>query len=183
MPKRRQNDAKTTPKRRQNATKPPPPSHFRCFLWGNTQSARGGNRTAYRPVPTRPQAAGPTTMLIPPRSPAFSAASYAQEIQALGEQCASIVVRPEKHDFLKFSTPNILKRNFFVVFRGKTHSARGGNRTGYRPDPPASRGPNHYANPALLSGFLCTGNTSPGRAVRVNCRPSRKTLLFKVINA
>ncbi len=34
-------------------------------------------------------------MLIPPRNPAFSAASYAQEIQALGEQCASIVARPE----------------------------------------------------------------------------------------
>ena len=67
-----------------------------------THSTRGGNRTGYRPVPTRPQAAGPTTMLIPPRNPAFSAASYAQEIQALGEQCASIVARPEQHDFLKF---------------------------------------------------------------------------------
>jgi hypothetical protein len=62
-------------------------------------------------------------MLIPPRKPAFSAASYAQEMQALGEQCASIVVRPETHDFLNCSTPDILKRNLFVVFRGKTHSA------------------------------------------------------------
>ena len=124
MAKRRQNDAKTPPKRHQNAAKTPPnatktqpnSSHSLCFCGKNTQSARGGNRTAYRPVPTRPQAAGPTTMLIPPRSPAFSAASYAQEIQALGEQCASIVVRPEKHDFLKFSTPNIPKPNFPTVF-------------------------------------------------------------------
>ncbi len=104
--------------------------HFPVVFRGKTHSARGGNRTGYRPVRTRLRAAGPTTMLIPPRSPAFSAASYAQEIQALGEQCASIVVRPEKHDFLKLSTPNILKRHFFVVLRGKTHSARGGNRNG-----------------------------------------------------
>ncbi len=40
-----------------------------------------------------------------------------------------------KHDFKKKSMPNILKRNLFVVFRGKPHSARGGNRTGYRPVP------------------------------------------------
>ena len=45
------------------------------------------------------------------------AASHAQEIQALGEQCASIVVRPGKHDLKKIATPNILQRNFlFVVF-------------------------------------------------------------------
>ncbi len=55
-------------------------------FWGKTYSARGGNRTGYRPVPARPQAAGPTTMLIPLRNPAFSAASYAQEMQALGIQ-------------------------------------------------------------------------------------------------
>ncbi len=85
------------------------------FLVGKTHSARGGNRTGYRPVPTRPRAAGSTTLLVPPQSPAFSVASYAQQIQALGEQCASIVVRPEKHNFLQNSTPNILKRNFFVV--------------------------------------------------------------------
>ena len=113
MPKRCQNATKTMPKRRQNATKTPPKRHqtppnphiFAVFCGENTQSARGGNRTAYRPVPTRPQAAGPTTMLIPPRSP------------------------------------------------------------------------------RLLSGFLCTGNTGPGRAVRVNCRPSRKTRLLKILDA
>ena len=106
MPKRCQNDAKTLPKRHQNATKRHQPPHiFTVFCRENTQSARGGNRTAYRPAPTRPQAAGPTTMLIPPRSP------------------------------------------------------------------------------RLLSGFLCTGNTGPGRAVRVNCRPSRKRRFFKILDA
>ncbi len=113
MPKRRQNYLKMIS---QNLL-------FRRFE-EKTHSARGGNRTGYRPVPARPQAAGPTTMLIPPWNPAFSAASYAQEIQALGEQCASIVVRPEKHNFFCFkSTPDILTRNIFVVVRGKTHSA------------------------------------------------------------
>ena len=38
------------------------------------------------------------------------AASYAQKIHALGEQCASIVVRPEKHNFLKF------RRLIYVCF-------------------------------------------------------------------
>ncbi len=115
------------------------------FLW-KKHSARGGNRTRYRLIPTRPQAAGPTSMLIPPRIPAFSAASYAHEIQALGEQCASIVVRPEKRDFLIFSTPDILKRNFFVVFfEENTLRARGdSNRVPPGSDPPTSRGPNHY---------------------------------------
>ncbi len=65
-------------------------------------------------------------MLIPPRKHAFSAASYAQEIQALGEQCASIVVRPEKHDFFKFSTPNIPKPNLFIVFEEKHTPREGG---------------------------------------------------------
>ncbi len=64
--------------------------NFFVVFRGKTHSARGGNRTGYRPVPTHAQAAGPTTMLIPPWNPAFSAASYAQEIQALGEQCASM---------------------------------------------------------------------------------------------
>ncbi len=41
-------------------------------------------------------------MRIPPRNPAFPAAPYAQEIQALGEQCVSIVAHSEKHYFLKF---------------------------------------------------------------------------------
>ncbi len=63
----------------------PKPNLFAVFL-EKTYSARGGNRTGYRPVPARPQAAGPTTMLIPLRNPAFSAASYAQEMQALGIQ-------------------------------------------------------------------------------------------------
>ncbi len=97
-----------------------------------THSARGVNRTGHRPAPTRQQAAGPTTMLIPPWTPAFSAASYAQELQALGEQCASIVVRPETHYFLRCSTPNIVKPNFFIVCFYEKHTIRArGNRTGY----------------------------------------------------
>ena len=69
-----------------------------------------------------------------------------------------------------------------------TLRARGeSNRVPPGSDPPTSRGPNHFANPApephLLSGFLCTANTGPGRAVRVNCRPSRKTPLFKILDA
>ncbi len=183
MPKRCQNDAKTMPKRRQTATKTPPKRHqnatqtpqtphiFAVFCGENTQSARGGNRTAYRPIPTRPQAAGPTTMLIPPWNPAFSAASYAQEIQALVEQCASIVVRPEKRDFLKSSTPDILKRNFFVVFRGKTHSARGGNRTGYRPVPtrPRAAGPTTMLIPPRSPAFSAASYAQEIQALGEQC--------------
>ena len=119
-----------------------------------------------------------TIGLIPPQNLASQEISYAPEIQALGEQCVSIVVRPEKHNFLKFSTPNILKRNFFVFVLGKTLSTRGGNRTGYRPVPTSAQA---ALESSLLSGFL--GNTGPGRAVRVNCRPSRNTRLFKVFEA
>ena len=79
------------------------------------------------------------------------------------------------------------KPYFFRCFLWGKHTiwARGeSNRVPPDSDLPTSRGPNHYANPApdprLLSGFLCTGNTGPGRAVRVNCRPSRKTQLFEV---
>ncbi len=74
------------------------------------------------------------------------------------------------------------KPDFFPCFLSEKHTirARGeSNRVPPGSDPPTSHGPNHYANPApeprLLSGFLCTGNTGPGRAVRINCRPSRKT--------
>ena len=127
-------------------------------------------------------------MLIPPRNPTFSAASCAQEIQALGEQCESIVVRSGKQYLLKFSTPNIPKPNCSIFFGKNALRARGeSNRVPPGSDPPTSRGPNHYVNPApesrLLSGFLCTGNTRPGRAVRVNCHPSRKTRLLKMIDA
>ncbi len=54
-----------------------PKPHLFTILGGKTHSTRGGNRTGYRPVPTSPQAADPTTMLIPPRNPAFSVASNA----------------------------------------------------------------------------------------------------------
>ncbi len=91
---------------------------FRDF-WG----PRGGNRTGYRLVPTSAQAAPRTIGLILPWNLAFPEMSYAPKIKALGEPCASIVIRLAKHDFLKCSTPDILKLNFFVVFRGKTHSA------------------------------------------------------------
>ncbi len=79
---------------------------------------------------------------------------------------------PKTSLFRRLSTKNTLRA------RGESNRVPPGS------DPPTSRGPNHYANPApesrLLSGFLCTGNTGPGRAVRVNCRPSRKTQLFEV---
>ena len=78
----------------------------------------------------------------------------------------------------------------FHCFLWEKHTIRARGESNRLPpgsDPPTSRGPNHYANPApetrLLRGFLCTGNAGPGRAVRVNCRPSRKTLLFKVFDA
>ena len=63
------------------------------------ESARGGNRTGYRPVPASAQAALPTTVLIPPWNLASPEIADAPEIQALGEQCVSIVLRPEKHYF------------------------------------------------------------------------------------
>ncbi len=135
------------------------------FCGQKTHSARGGNRTGYRPVQTRPQATGPTTMLIPPRSLTFSAASNAQEIQALGEPCASIVVRPEKRDFLKFSMPDILKRHFFVVFE------EGGNRTGYRPAPtcPQAAGPTTMPIPPRSPAFSAASYAQEIQALGEQC--------------
>ncbi len=97
---------------------------------------------------------------------------------------------PKRHQHATKTPPkrhqNATTPHMFIVFLwGKrTIRARGeSNRLPPGSDPPTSRGPNHYANPApeprLLSGFLCTGNTGPGRAVRVNCRPSRKRRLEK----
>ncbi len=59
----------------------------------------------------------------------------------------------------------------FVLNKNKLRGGGGGlrargesNQVPPGSDPPTSRGPNHYANPApesrILSGFLCTGNTA-----------------------
>ena len=68
--------------------------------------------------------------------------------------------------FRRLISPNLT----FSSFRKNTLRARGeSNRVPPGSDPPTSRGPNHYANPALesclLGGFLCTGNTGPGREI------------------
>ena len=100
----------------------PKTSLFRRFSRKNTLRARGeSNRVP--PGSDPPTSRRPNHYANPAWNPGFSAASYAQEMQALGEQCASIVVHPEKHDLKQLSTPNILKRHCFVIFRGKTHSA------------------------------------------------------------
>ena len=104
------------------------------------------------------------------------------------QKCAKTT--PKRHQHATKTPPkrhqNATTPHMFIVFLwGKrTIRARGeSNRLPPGSDPPTSRGPNHYANPApeprFLSGFLCTGNTGPGRAVRVNCRPSRKRRLEK----
>ena len=106
MPKRNQNDAKPPPKRRQNAAKTPPkryqtppPSHFRCFLWGKHTIRARGESNRLPPGSDPPTSRGPDHYANPAPEPRPLSGFLCTGIHTLGEQCASIVVRPEKHDF------------------------------------------------------------------------------------
>ncbi len=161
MPKLSKNDAKTMPKRRQNYAKMMP---TRCQNYAKMM----------------PKWCQHDAKIMPKRCQ--------NEANTMPKRCqndANTILKLYQNDakMMPKRSQNDAKTLFFrCLLRKNTPREGESNRVPPGSDPPTSRGPNHYANPALeprlLSGFLCTGNTGPGRAVRVNCRPSRKTRFF-----
>ncbi len=114
------------------------------------------------------------------------------DAKTIPKRCQNDAKTPPKRRQTATKTPpkrhqNATKRHqtlTFSLFFVEKHTIRARGESNRLPpgsDPPTSRVPNHYANPApeprLLSGFLCTANTGPGRAVRVNCfRPEKHDL-------
>ena len=150
MPKRCQNATKTPPKRHQNATKTPPPSHVRCFLWGKHTIRARGESNRLPPGSDPPTSRGPDHYANPAPEPPPSQRLPMHSKYRPWASSARQLFSVQKNTTLKNIDAQYPKTSLFRRFsRKNTLRARGeSNRVPPGSDPPASRGPNHYANPA-----------------------------------
>ncbi len=132
MPKRCQNAPKTMPKRRQNATKTPPkrhqtppkrhqtppnPSHFHCFLWEKHTIRARGESNRVPPGSDPPTSRGPNHYANPALEPLLFQRLPMHRKYKPWSSSACQLSSVQKTQLKKESTPNILKRHFFVAFR------------------------------------------------------------------